>query len=228
MKRRIEEHREEGQALLRSMVVTSTEVDWNAVITKANELHTQEQEWLKDMSNRHERSLFMKRQKKALRHRKQYDAVGSFSVNLLTYRMDEEKRDRQNPFRKSKPISRAQSAASGGSSPSTWQSRDDDQSNLSDATDDCDHSHHSRTHSHCSNKGSNHSQPPSSRDMDDNDQPHCSNDTDNNDKSSHCSSDTDACVQSCGASEESDCLNVLDKIVGGGTMDLIDEETETS
>jgi hypothetical protein len=85
--REMEMQREEGQALLRSMVVSSSEaVDWAAVIAKANELHRQEQAWLRKQTQR-DRRVFRKRQQKALRQRRRFDSIGSFSVNLLTYRM---------------------------------------------------------------------------------------------------------------------------------------------
>ena len=77
--------REEGQALLRSMVLRSTDIDWEEVIRTADQLVAQEQAWLKKRKKK-ERKVF---QKQALKRRKQYDATGSFSVNLLTYRLEE-------------------------------------------------------------------------------------------------------------------------------------------
>jgi hypothetical protein len=96
LRRQMELEREEGQALLREMVLTTNNngettatnnnnIDWAAVIAKANELHAREQEYLRKQSPR-ERKRFAKRQRRALQKRKQYDAVGSFSVNMLTYR----------------------------------------------------------------------------------------------------------------------------------------------
>uniref|UniRef100_A0A7S1UP92 Uncharacterized protein n=1 Tax=Grammatophora oceanica TaxID=210454 RepID=A0A7S1UP92_9STRA len=89
-KRLMDEEREEGQALLRSMITSpgtsADDVDWAAVIAKANELHCREQEWLRKQ-DRKDRRLFHQRQRKALQKRKRFDAIGSFSVNLLTYRM---------------------------------------------------------------------------------------------------------------------------------------------
>lgn len=82
---RMEQEREEGQALLRSMVLSSTEVDWAAVIAKANELHRKEQAWL-NSKNKRQRKLLEKLQKRALVKRRRQDSIGSFSVNMLTFR----------------------------------------------------------------------------------------------------------------------------------------------
>jgi hypothetical protein len=79
MVRRMEREREEGQALLRSMV-SSAKVDWKAVIAKAGELHVREQECIQK-----NRRFF---QRKALQQRRKYDRIGSFSVNMLTYKED--------------------------------------------------------------------------------------------------------------------------------------------
>lgn len=89
--RTMEQEREEGQALLRSMVLSSSEVDWAAVIAKANELHTKEQAWLRQR-NRRQKRLFRRLQKRALSKRRKYDSSGSFSVNMLTFRKDEQQR----------------------------------------------------------------------------------------------------------------------------------------
>lgn len=86
---RLEQEREEGQALLRSMVVSSSEVDWAAVIAKANELHKKEQSLLQKKSKR-ERKLLERLQKRALNRRRRQDTIGSFSVNMLTFRGPEE------------------------------------------------------------------------------------------------------------------------------------------
>ena len=82
---RIEQEREEGQALLRRMVVSSEEVDWAAVIQKANELHRKEQVYLQS-KNKRQRKLLEKLQRRALSKRKRHDSIGSFSVNMLTFR----------------------------------------------------------------------------------------------------------------------------------------------
>lgn len=87
--RAIEHEREEGQALLREMVLSSSTVDWAAVIAKANELHTKEQEWIRQ-HNRRERRMFRRVQRRALLKRRRYDSCGSFSVNMLTFRVVEE------------------------------------------------------------------------------------------------------------------------------------------
>ena len=84
----MEQEREEGQALLRSMVLSSSEVDWAAVIAKANELHTKEQAWL-TKRNRRQGRMFRTLEKRALIKRRKYDSSGSFSVNLLTFRMSD-------------------------------------------------------------------------------------------------------------------------------------------
>lgn len=89
VKQRMDHERQEGQALLRSMVTASfdDQVDWQAIITKAEELHSREQELLKQQTGQ-ERHLFVQRQKKALQKRRKFDSIGSFSINLLTYRME--------------------------------------------------------------------------------------------------------------------------------------------
>ena len=80
------EFRERGQAILRELLSSNnnTKIDWAEVIKTANDLHTQEQAWLKYQS-RKERYKF---QKRALDRRKKYESTGSFSMNLLTYRND--------------------------------------------------------------------------------------------------------------------------------------------
>lgn len=87
---RIEQEREEGQALLRRMVVSSEEVDWAAVIAKANELHRKEQHYLQS-KNKRQRRLLERLQRRALHKRRRHDSIGSFSVNMLTFRSPEEK-----------------------------------------------------------------------------------------------------------------------------------------
>mmetsp|Transcript_12483 Transcript_12483/g.20738 ORF Transcript_12483/g.20738 Transcript_12483/m.20738 type:complete len:251 (-) Transcript_12483:86-838(-) len=87
VKQRMEEERHEGQALLRSMVTTDDKVDWQAIIKKAEELHSREQELLQQQTGQ-ERRLFVQRQRKALQKRRKFDSIGSFSINLLTYRME--------------------------------------------------------------------------------------------------------------------------------------------
>jgi glutamate-1-semialdehyde aminotransferase len=83
---RLEQEREQGQALLRSMVVSSSDdVDWAAVIAKANELHRKEQLYL-SRKNRRQRKMLDKLQKRALIKRRRHDSIGSFSVNMLTFR----------------------------------------------------------------------------------------------------------------------------------------------
>ena len=78
----MEQDRREGKALLREMVVKSDDVDWDAVIRQADFLHKKEQERLQKREHRWRKN----QKKKALGRRKKYDAVGSFSVNLLTMR----------------------------------------------------------------------------------------------------------------------------------------------
>lgn len=87
-KERLEQERQEGQALLRAMAEGDT-VDWHAIIVKADELHAREQEYLRirQCSSRDRRKF----QRKALQKRRKYDMIGSFSVNMLTYRMDDKK-----------------------------------------------------------------------------------------------------------------------------------------
>jgi hypothetical protein len=65
MKQRMEDERQEGQALLRSMVTTDDKVDWQAIIQKAEQLHSRERALLQQQSGQ-ERRLFVQRQKRAL------------------------------------------------------------------------------------------------------------------------------------------------------------------
>ena len=92
----MELERKEGQALLRSMATGSNDkVDWQAIIKKAEELHKREQEWLRQQDS-HERRLFVQRQRRALQKRRKYDSIGSFSINMLTYRMEPTKKEKRN------------------------------------------------------------------------------------------------------------------------------------
>ena len=92
----MERERKEGQALLRSMATGSNDkVDWQAIIKKAEELHKREQEWLRQQDSR-ERRLFVQRQRRALQKRRKYDSIGSFSINMLTYRTEPKKKERSN------------------------------------------------------------------------------------------------------------------------------------
>jgi hypothetical protein len=84
---REEREREEGQALLRSMVEANHEVDWAAVIAKAQELHKREQA-LVQKRRRKESLRSRHKNRRDLARRRRKDAVGSFSVNMLTYRQD--------------------------------------------------------------------------------------------------------------------------------------------
>eukprot|EP00540_Astrosyne_radiata_P011432 CAMPEP_0116854202 /NCGR_PEP_ID=MMETSP0418-20121206/18435_1 /TAXON_ID=1158023 /ORGANISM="Astrosyne radiata, Strain 13vi08-1A" /LENGTH=214 /DNA_ID=CAMNT_0004486885 /DNA_START=94 /DNA_END=738 /DNA_ORIENTATION=+ len=86
----MEKERKEGQELLRTMVTCPTDqIDWEAVIAKANELHQREQEHLRRSTGRRARRIWIRSQRRALARRKRYDTIGSFSVNMLTYRMGE-------------------------------------------------------------------------------------------------------------------------------------------
>mmetsp|Transcript_27629 Transcript_27629/g.41816 ORF Transcript_27629/g.41816 Transcript_27629/m.41816 type:complete len:169 (-) Transcript_27629:1005-1511(-) len=87
MKKILEREREEGQALLRSMITASEKIDWQAIIAKAEELHTREQELLQ-RHNRKERQAFVRKQRCQVKKRRNYDRIGSFSVNILTCRDD--------------------------------------------------------------------------------------------------------------------------------------------
>lgn len=60
----------------------AADVDWAAVIQKANQLHQEEE----DKLHRKQRILSLKKMKRALERRRRHDAVGSFSINMLTYR----------------------------------------------------------------------------------------------------------------------------------------------
>jgi hypothetical protein len=106
MKQRMEDERQEGQALLRSMVTTDDKVDWQAIIQKAEQLHSRERALLQQQSGQ-ERRLFVQRQKRALQKRRKFDSIGSFSINLLTYRMDamaDEKADASNHVQKTTSV----------------------------------------------------------------------------------------------------------------------------
>ena len=92
----MEQERKEGQVLLRSMATGSNDkVDWQAIIKKAEELHKREQEWLRQQDSR-ERRLFVQRQRRALQKRRKYDSIGSFSINMLTYRTEPSKKEKSN------------------------------------------------------------------------------------------------------------------------------------
>ena len=83
---RREQERREGRALLREMVVKSDDLDWEQVIKKAEELHRKQETKLM----KRERRWRQRETRKALDQRRKVDAIGSFSVNLLTMRACEE------------------------------------------------------------------------------------------------------------------------------------------
>lgn len=83
---RLENERREGRALLREMVVKSDDLDWEKVIKKADELHRKHESKI----TRKERKWQKRESRKALMERRKVDAIGSFSVNLLTMRGSEE------------------------------------------------------------------------------------------------------------------------------------------
>lgn len=83
---KLKQDRREGRALLRRMVVKSDDVDWPAVIAKADSLHQKQLEKLKQQEQRHRK----REKKRVLDQRKKADAAGSFSINLLTMRHSEE------------------------------------------------------------------------------------------------------------------------------------------
>ena len=83
---KLEQERREGRALLREMVVKSDDLDWQQVIKKAGELHQIEEKKLM----KKERRWRQRETRKALDQRRKVDAVGSFSVNLLTMKVSEE------------------------------------------------------------------------------------------------------------------------------------------
>lgn len=77
--------REQGRAKLRNMVTSSKEgkINWEQIITTAQELHVREQKLIKQRKNK--LSLFMySRRRKEMRRRRKTDSCGSFGVNLLT------------------------------------------------------------------------------------------------------------------------------------------------
>lgn len=100
---RIEQERREGRALLREMVVKSDDLDWEQVIKKAEELHRKEETKLM----KRERRWRQRETRKVLDQRRKVDAIGSFSVNLLTMKACEEDNTAVRRWRQ-----RAQSAAS--------------------------------------------------------------------------------------------------------------------
>mmetsp|Transcript_28154 Transcript_28154/g.41588 ORF Transcript_28154/g.41588 Transcript_28154/m.41588 type:complete len:130 (+) Transcript_28154:116-505(+) len=69
------------------MVTASDKIDWQAIIAKAEELHTREQELFR-LHNSKERRMFAQRQRHELAKRRRYDTIGSFSVNMLARRTD--------------------------------------------------------------------------------------------------------------------------------------------
>ena len=83
---RLEQERREGRALLREMVVKSDDLDWEQVIRKAGELHRKQEVKI----SKRERKLRQRETRKVLDQRRKVDAIGSFSVNLLTMRACEE------------------------------------------------------------------------------------------------------------------------------------------
>jgi hypothetical protein len=69
------------------------DVDWVAVIQKANELHQEEQERLREKKsscNNSPKVKRLKQLKRALEKRRRYDQSGSFSINMLTYRTEDD------------------------------------------------------------------------------------------------------------------------------------------
>lgn len=87
LQRREERERERGQALLRTMVTSKKDVDWQAVIAKAQELHAREQALIRLQKNRDTASSRRKYKRERAR-RKKTDSLGSFSVNILSYGSD--------------------------------------------------------------------------------------------------------------------------------------------
>eukprot|EP00977_Amphora_coffeiformis_P017637 scaffold5833_cov165-Amphora_coffeaeformis.AAC.11 len=105
---RLEQERREGRALLREMVVKSDDLDWEKVIKKAEELHRgQEKKLMKK-----ERRWRQRETRKVLDQRRKVDAVGSFSVNLLTMKVSEEDSLAVSHWRKRTQIAASASATS--------------------------------------------------------------------------------------------------------------------
>jgi hypothetical protein len=85
----MELERKEGQELLRAMASGQKDpVNWECIIRKAEELHHKEQTWLREQDPR-ERRRFLQAQRRALQVRRKYDSIGSFSINLLSYRSEQ-------------------------------------------------------------------------------------------------------------------------------------------
>lgn len=107
----IEHQREEGQQMLRELVIGGAEsgvIDWKRIISLAEDLHRKEQKMLRSFQtsrgttvsgdyasvgrrNVSRKQAFFERRSKQREHarRKRLESVGSFSVNLLLYGTDE-------------------------------------------------------------------------------------------------------------------------------------------
>lgn len=109
----MDQQREEGQRRLRELVISGAnagEIDWKSIISLAEDLHRKEQDFLRSYNEHHYRSgnkngrmvdsprknisrrqaFFEKRRRrKEMIRRKKLESVGSFSVNILSYDVDE-------------------------------------------------------------------------------------------------------------------------------------------
>jgi hypothetical protein len=94
MRRQTQSHGQNGgnnRALCSRSERPEYEVDWAAVIKTANDLYEEEQQRLRRIStgstsHNNPRIKNLKKTKRALERRRQYDEAGSFSINMLTYR----------------------------------------------------------------------------------------------------------------------------------------------
>ena len=120
----MEQQREDGQNKLRELVISGAnagDIDWKSIIALAEDLHRKEQQLLKsykdkrlgggsaDYSNKRSgrknisrRQAFFekRRRKRELSRRRKLESVGSFSVNLLKYGVEDERciqREEKNP-----------------------------------------------------------------------------------------------------------------------------------
>jgi hypothetical protein len=88
----LDHFRERGQDTLRRLIYErdSDEVDWMAVIRKANELHAQEQQWLQKQDL--QQHIQSGNKDVALKERRRVDASGSFSANMQIKRRSHHKK----------------------------------------------------------------------------------------------------------------------------------------
>ena len=107
----IEQQREDGQTKLRELVISGAnagDIDWKSIIALAEDLHRKEQQLLKSYKDKRlgradnkrpgrmnisrRQAFFEKRRRqRELSRRRKLESVGSFSVNLLKYGVEDER-----------------------------------------------------------------------------------------------------------------------------------------